>query len=286
MSKTILVLGATGMQGGAVVQSLLRRGATVRGVTRRPEGARGVALQAAGVALVSASMSDEDALAEGMAGADGVFALTTPFEGGPDDELLQGRAMINAASRAGVSHFVFSSVGSADDATGVPHFESKFEVEQVLQQSGLNHTILRPVYFMENILSKATVQKLGEGTFALPMSPERALQQVCAPDYGEVVAEVLLSAERFAGRAIDVASDELTGEHEAQTLAAVLGHEVAYKELPSDALGPPGRDMRLMFEWFESTGYRANIAALREEFPNVRWHSFADWARAARERLQ
>ena len=170
MSKTILVLGATGMQGGAVVHSLLKKGSTVRGVTRRPEGARSLALQDAGVALVSASMSDEDALAEGMTGADGVFALTTPFEGGPDDEVVQGRALIAAASRAGVSHFVFSSVGSADQATGIPHFESKSEVEKMLQSNGLTHTILRPVYFMENILSKATIQRLGEGTFALCLS--------------------------------------------------------------------------------------------------------------------
>ena len=286
MPKTILVVGATGMQGGAVVRSLLKKGATVRGVTRRPESARGVALEDAGVALVSASMSDEDALAEGMTGVDGVFALTTPFEGGPDDEVVQGRALINAASRAGVSHFVFSSVGSADQATGIPHFDSKHEVEKMLQSSGLTHTILRPVYFMENILSKATIQRLGEGRFALPMSPDRILQQVCAPDYGEVTAEVLLNADRFAGRAIDVASDELTGEQEASALGSVLGHEVAYEQLPVDALGAPGSDMRSMFEWFESTGYHANIEALREELPGVGWYSFADWANATRERLR
>ena len=286
MSKTILVLGATGMQGGAVVQSLLKQDAGVRGVTRRPESARGVALRDAGVTLVSASMSDEDALAEGMAGADGVFALTSPFEGGPDDEIVQGRALINAAGRAGVSHFVLSSVGSADQATGIPHFESKFEVEEMLLGSGLTHTILRPVYFMENILSKTTIQRIGEGTFAMPMTPDRVLQQVCAPDYGEVAAQVLLTPERFAGRAIDVASDALTGEQEAKALGRVLGHEVTYRQAPIDALGAPGSDMRLMFEWFESTGYRADVEALRQEFPSVRWHSFMDWARAARERLR
>lgn len=286
MSKTILVLGATGMQGGAVARSLLKKGAVVRGATRRPEGARGVALQSLGVTLVSASMSDEDALAEGMAGADGVFALTSPFESGPDDEPVQGRALINAARRAGVPFFVFSSVGSADQATGIPHFESKYEVETMLAASGLPYTILRPVYFMENILSTATIERLRGGSFALPMSPDRILQQVCAPDYGEVAAEVLLDPERFVGRAIDVASDELTGEQEAAALAEVLSHEVAYQQLPVEALGAPGSDMRLMFEWFESNGYQANVEALRAEFPRVSWHRFVDWAEAIRQRLQ
>lgn len=286
MSNTILVLGATGMQGGAVVQSLLKRGARVRGVTRRPEGTRALALQDAGVELVSASMSDEDALAEGMTGASSVFALTSPFEGGPDEEVVQGRAMIQAANRAGVSHFVFSSVGSADQGTGIPHFESKFEVEKLLQSTDLAYTILRPVYFMENMLSKATIQRLGEGTFALPMSPDRVLQQVCAPDYGEVVAEVFLNGKHFARREIDVASDALTGGQQAAALGRVLGHEVDYEQLPVEALGAPGSDMRRMFEWFDATGYRANLDRLREEFPSVRWHSFAEWAKTSRERLQ
>ena len=112
------------------------------------------------------------------------------------------------------------------------------------------------------------------------------LQQVCAPDYGEVVAEVLLNPERFARRAIDVASDELTGQQEAEALAKVLAHEVVYEALPVDVLGAPASDMRLMFEWFESTGYRADIPALREEFPNVAWHTFQSWAETARDRFQ
>ena len=138
---------------------------------------------------------------------------------------------------------------------------------------------------MENILSKTTIQQIAEGTFALPMSPNRVLQQVCAPNYGEVVAQVLSTPKRFVGRAIDIASDELTGEQEAEALGGVLGHEVTYRQAPIDALGAPGGDMRLMFEWFESTGYHADIEALRQEFPNVGWNSFADWARTARSAL-
>ncbi len=273
------------MQGGVVVQSLLNRGATVRGVTRSPEGARGVALRAAGVALVSASMSDEAALAEGMAGADGVFALTSPFEGGPEDEIVQGRALIQAATRAGVAHFLFSSVGSADQSTGVPHFDSKYEVEKMLAASGLGHTILRPAYFMENVLGQSSLERLRAGTFALPMSPDRLLQQVCAPDYGQVAAEVLLNPDRFIGRAIDVASDAVTGRETAAALGAATNRKVDYEQTPFETLGGPESDMRRMFEWFESTGYRADIDALRQEFPDVRWHRYGAWAETVRDQL-
>ena len=285
MSKTVFVAGATGMQGGAVADALMRRGQSVRGLTRSPEGARAGALRAAGAELVYGDLADENALSDGMQGADAVFAVTTPFEGGPDDERVQGAALIGAAKRAGVAHFVLSSVGSADRGTGIPHFESKRAVEEMLTESGLTFTVLRPVYFMENILSPATKRQLSEGTFVLPMPPDRLLQQVCAPDYGAVVAEVIVDSDFYLGRSIDVASDELTMLEQVGILAKVVGRPVEYRELPFESLGEPGSDMRLMFEWFASTGYRAEIPFLRSEFSQIAWHSFGSWAEEVGPRL-
>ena len=285
MSKTVFVAGATGMQGGAVADALMQRGQSVRGLTRNAESARAGSLRAAGAELVAGDLTDENALSDGMQGADAVFAVTTPFERGPDDERVQGAALIAAAKRAGIAHFVFSSVGSADQGTEIPHFESKYAVEGMLAESGLAFTVLRPVYFMENVLSPAQKKQLSEGTFAFPMPPDRPLQQVCAPDYGAVVAEVIVDSDFYLGRSIDVASDELTLTEQVGILSKVIGRHVEYRELPFESLGEPGSDMRMMFEWFASTGYRAEIPFLRTEFSHIPWHSFESWAEEAGPRL-
>jgi uncharacterized protein YbjT (DUF2867 family) len=279
VTKNIFVVGATGTQGGAVARALLTSGNDVTGLTRNVDGPGAQRLRELGATMVNGELTDANTLAHVMQGADAVFALTTPFGSSPENEVVQGATLIEAATRAGVGHFVFSSVGSADQATGVPHFESKFRVEQELRESGLRHTVLRPVYFMQNMLSANGQKALREGAFAQPLPANCRLQQMSMKDYAQVVATVVEEPDRFVGRAIDIASDELTGVEQAEGLGRVLDEPVSYLELPFDVLGPEGSDMRLMFEWFAKVGYRADIAGLRSMFPNIHWQSFEDWAR-------
>ena len=143
----ILVLGATGGQGGAVVAALTGQGSGARGVralVRDPDSRRAQALAGQGVEVVAGDMSDRRSLAEAMRGVVAAFALTTPFEEGIDAEVRQGRAIIVAAQDAGLPHLVFSSVAGALQHSGVPHFESKAIVESELVESGLGYTILGP----------------------------------------------------------------------------------------------------------------------------------------------
>src|SRR6266853_5500739 len=125
----VVVTGATGNQGGAVVKNLLERGHEVRAVTRSTESAKARELANAGVTLVRASLEDTAALTKALEGATSLFAMTTPFEGGTQAETRQGISAADAAKAAGV-HLVFTSVGSANRQTGVPHFDSKYEVER------------------------------------------------------------------------------------------------------------------------------------------------------------
>src|SRR5258706_1273921 len=146
----VVVTGGTGKQGGAVVKSLLERGHQVRAVTRNPESAKARELADAGVALVRASLEDTAALTKALEGATSLFAMTTPFEAGIEAEARQGISAADAAKAAG-AHLVFTSVGSANRRTGVPHFDSKYEVEKHIARIGVRASILGPAYFMENL---------------------------------------------------------------------------------------------------------------------------------------
>jgi uncharacterized protein YbjT (DUF2867 family) len=148
-SAPVLVLGATGGQGGAVAAALMRARRAVLALVRDPQSASARKLGTAGAQLVAGDFTDRDALAAAMRGAAGAFALTTPFESGPPAELAQGDAIIAAAATAGLPHLVFSSVAGATAHTGIPHFESKARVEQALAASGLAHTVVAPTYFYD-----------------------------------------------------------------------------------------------------------------------------------------
>ena len=133
---TVVVTGSTGNQGGAVARGLLERGHKVRAITRDPNSSQAKALVSAGATLVTASLEDTAALTRVLEGATSLFAMTTPFGGGIEAETRQGVAAAEAAKAAGV-HLVFTSVNSADRQTGVPHFESKYEVEKHIAKIGV-----------------------------------------------------------------------------------------------------------------------------------------------------
>src|SRR5258706_15163029 len=179
----VVVTGGTGNQGGAVVKSLLERGHEVRAVTRSTDSPKAKELADAGVRLVHASLEDTAALTKALEGATSLFAMTTPIGVGTQAETRQGISAADAAKAAGV-HLVFTSVGSANRQTGVPHFESKYEVEQHIAKVGVRATILAPVYFMENLyLGKV---QLARGIYAVALPPTRTLAQVAVADIGAV----------------------------------------------------------------------------------------------------
>jgi len=278
MSALTLVTGITGQQGGAVARSLLSTGHRVRGYVRDPGSDKAKALAGQGVELAKGDLTDPVALLAAMRGVDTVFAMTTPFEAGPESEVTQGRAMIEAATQAGVSHFVYNSVASADQATGIPHFDSKFEVEQELAASELTWTVVAPVYFMENLLFPQTVEGLEGGVYAIPMPSDTKLQQIPVQDIGNFSAHVIRNRDAFAGKRIDIASDELSAAETATKLASTLNKPLTTVEVPIEQIRSFSEDLAVMYEWFVTTGYSADIEALRREHPDVGWRRFDEWA--------
>src|SRR5512147_2811574 len=151
--QTYFVAGATGRQGGALARQLLAHGQRVRVYTRNPGGAEARLLQRLGADLHSGGFADAGPLERAMRGCDGAFAMATFTEAGVEAEVKGGRALVDAARRAGVPHLVYSSMAGADKLTGVPHLDSKVRVESYLGHAGVPYTILAPVFFMENWLT-------------------------------------------------------------------------------------------------------------------------------------
>jgi uncharacterized protein YbjT (DUF2867 family) len=274
---TVVVTGSTGKQGGAVARGLLERGHKVRAVTRDPGSSQAKALAKAGATLVAASLEDTAAIAKALEGATSLFAMTTPFGAGTDAETRQGVAAADAARAAG-AHLVFTSVGSANRQTGIPHFDSKYEVEKYIAKMGVRATILAPVYFMENLYFGK--EQLAKGVYAATLPPAKTLAQVAVADIGAVAVRVLEDAGRFTGKRFDLASDELTGNDVIAILSRVTGRPFAYYQVPLEVIRQRmGEDGARMYEWMDRVGYTVDRAALRREFPDVAFHDFESWAK-------
>ena len=271
--KTILVTGATGQQGGAALRHLREKGFGVRALTRHPDDPKARPLVGRGTEVVQGDLDDPASLTRAVEGVYGVYSVQASA-GNAEAEIRQGIHLADAAKHARVSHFVYSSVGSADRKTGIPHFESKFRIEEHLRGTGLRYTILRPVFFMENWLSMR--DSIEAGTLALPLSPETRLQMIAVDDIGVFVTMAFEHSGHWQGRAVDLAGDELSMTEIAEALGRMVGRNVTYAQVRWDQFEQKaGHDMMLMYRWFQDVGYSVDIAALRQEHPNLM--SFQRW---------
>jgi len=269
-SKKIFVTGATGQQGGAVSRHLLKQpGFTVRALTRDTTKPQARALAEAGAELIQGDLSDPSSYERALEGAYGVFSVQTSMEAGFESEVRQGKGLAEAAKKAGVQHFVYSSVVSADRNTGIPHFESKREIEQHIHQIELPFTVLRPAFFMQNWHNYMRGPIL-HGTLPLPLSPQTPLQQISVEDIGTFAALAFQSPSRWLGRTQELAGDEVSMMRVADLLTRVAGHRVTYVQVPWDQFrANAGEEMTRMYKWFEDVGYDVDIAALRRELPSL-----------------
>lgn len=278
--RSILVTGATGQQGGAVARALLSRGHRVKALTRKPDSDAARQLAAAGAEVVAGDLADAASIVQAANDVDTMFLMGNSYEAGLEEETRQGILAADAAKAAGIGHLIYSSVADADKQTGIPHFESKYLVEQHVRQLGIPHTISAPVAFMENAIAPWSTGALSQGTLAFAMPPKRVLQLVALADIGAFVAALAERRDQVFGKRYDFAGDELSGEEQAKILTEAIGRPIRYQEIPIAAARQQSEDAALMFEWFDRVGYDVDIAALHRQFPEVRWHGFADWARA------
>jgi len=277
----ILVTGATGQQGGAVARELLAAGHNVRAMTRNPDSAAAKALADLGAEVVQGDLNDSGSLERVVQGAWGVFAVQNTWEAGVDGEEAQGKRLAEIARDNGVQHFVYTSVGSAHRNTGIPHFDNKFRVEETIRGLGLpSYTILRPVFFMENLISPWFKPAIDEGTLAVGIKSDTPLQMIAVDDIGKYGRLAFEKHEELNGQAIDIAGDELTMQDAAAVIADAKGEAVSHFQVPIEQVREFSDDFALMLEWFDAVGYNADIAGNAAKY-GITPTGFKDWASEA-----
>src|ERR671933_459981 len=274
--RKILVTGATGQQGGSLARLLLQKKHTVYALTRDTQSSAAQDLRTRGANIVKGDLDDSDSLQRAVKDVESVFLMGTPFEDGTEGETRRGKLMADVAKENNIEHLVYSSVANADKNTGIPHFESKYKVEQHIKNLGIPHTIIGPTFFMENLLGPG----LEQGQLSLPLSPSTTLQQSALKNIAEFSALVLERHEPFLGKRIDIASDEVTGEQAAEILSNVLGYMIRYIPVPLEQVYQANEDMARMYDWYEKAGNGIDIASLHQEYPEVKWLSFKDWVKS------
>jgi uncharacterized protein YbjT (DUF2867 family) len=280
MSKklSVLVIGATGNQGGAVVRNLTNKGHRIRTLTRNPDSPKAKQLAEQGVEVLKGDFTDSKSMVKAAQGMDTVFAMTTPFEAGVEAEVKQGIDLVDAVEQAGVGHLVFNSVASADRSTNIPHFDSKYKVEQHIASIKIPYTIVAPVYFMDNVFTPWFLPSIQEGTLKFAMPEDRPLQQVSVDNIGAFSAAMIERREKVFGQRFDIAGDELTGKETVAAISKASGRTIGYEGFDPEFMRADNADFAEMFSWFNKVGYSADIKNLRKEFPEVPWQNLEEWA--------
>jgi len=281
-NRTIVVTGATGKQGGAAFSHLRQRGFALRALVRNPDRPEVRELEGSRVEVYRGEFDDKESVERALDGADGAYSVQA-WEGGPETEIRQGIAFAEAANRQEVGHFVYSSVVAANQNTGIPHFESKGRVEERIRQIGMPYTIFRPVFFMENWLMMR--EGIDSGTIMLPLSAKTRLQMIAVDDIGAFVALAFEHPGHWHNQALDLAGDELSMTELAEAFSRVSGREVRYQQVGWDQFEQQaGREMTVMYRWFEEKGYDVDIAGVRQHYPGLttfnRWLE-QKWGRPA-----
>ena len=263
-NDTILVTGATGKQGGALIHELAGKGFRLRAMTRRPDGEAAQKLRAAGVEVVAGDLNDEASLKRALSGAWGVFAVQNTWEAGVEGEEEQGKRLARLARDGGVQHYVYASVGSADRRTGIPHFDNKARIEDTVRSLRFpSYAIYRPVFFMENLTSPYFLN--GDAIYS-GLDPATVLQMIAVADIGKYAARLFVEAERLNGREIDIAGDARTLPETAEVLGRAAGRPIKYVRVPLEEIRKNSEDFAIMLDWFNRVGYDVDIEGTAREF--------------------
>lgn len=216
----ILITGATGKTGSATAHALLSKGAQVRALVRNAEKAAGLA--DAGIELVVGDATNAADLGKAMAGAERALILLNNFEG----QLEAEKGFVAAAKANGVRHIVkvSSMEASPTSRSAIPRLHHA--VEEEIKASGLDWTLVKPTFYMQNLLANAaTIKSMGK--FFLPLGDGRTAMSDCR-DIGEVIAKVL-TEDGHEGQSYNVTGPELLDFHEvARRFSAVLDKPIEY----------------------------------------------------------
>ena len=247
----VVVTGATGRQGGAVVRHLLSDGWRVRGVTRSPGSDRARDLARRGVEVVTAVM--------------GFCTLYTPYAP------AQGRNLATAAADAGVSHLVYGSAGPGTPGTGVAAWDIKLEVAAYARSRGLPLTVLRPMAFMELMTDKDLYPAVA-AWHLMPrlVGEDRPLPWLSAEDLGAIVARAFADPTTYVGTDIGLAADVRSLSQCRDAWRRVTGRSPRRVPMPvwlfERFVGP---DLTRMWRWLATHDVEADVTRTRSICPDA-----------------
>jgi len=277
-NKTVLVTGATGRQGGAVIRYMLRNEWKLRALTRSPNAPAAQELTRQGVEVVQGDLEDPASLERAARGVYGVYSVQDFWSVGVKREVQQGKNVADAAKKSGVEHFVYSSAGGAERNSGIDHFESKWEVENYIRRLGLPATMIRPVAFMENYYIDQVEIGILKGKLMDPIRADKPYQTIATNDIGAFVAFAFDRPKEFIGLELEIAGSELTNPEAAQVFSRVLGKRVKFQKLPMLMVRLIlGKEFYQMFRWFNQAGFKADVAGLRRRYPEVHLKNLEEW---------
>lgn len=253
MDKTVVVFGVTGRQGGAAAKHLLKTGWSVKGVTRNPDSKKAIKLSASGVELVKADLDNPEALKKAFDGVNAVFSVQNPWITGLEKEIEHGIRIAEMAVAADVKHLVYASAGTGESNTGVPHFNSKIEIEAHIKSLGIPFTILRSASFMELMRDKDFLPPLVMWNVKPKILGEDfPVMWISTDDVGAIAAVVCNEPDTFIGKELSLGAD----------LKSVKGCREIYKsvygKLPKRIPAPVWlfklmqNDLYQMFLWMKS----------------------------------
>jgi uncharacterized protein YbjT (DUF2867 family) len=293
----VLVVGATGAQGGSVARHLLSTGRyKVRCLTRHPESSPAMSLRQSGAEVVRGDLDDPATLRSGLQDCDAVFGVTNYWEHG-EKEFVQGRNLVDVILRSDVQHTILSTLPHTKMLSGgrlsVQHFDSKARIEQYARELNLPATYLHVAFYYENFLNYFPPRRQADGTylFGFPQGSV-PLAAVSAADVGGLVVAILAESFWYRDKQIGAVGDDQRPDEYAETMALVLNRKIAYRYIDYATFAalpfPAARDLADMFEFnrLYIPNRRADLNKSRELFPEIR--SFDRWLRsntAAMERV-
>ncbi|MGF6504658.1 NmrA/HSCARG family protein [Paraburkholderia sp. 32] len=298
-SAAVLVIGATGVQGGAAARHLLAAGRKVRFLTRNPDSPAARALVEMNAQALRGDLDERDLLAKAMEGVGSVFSVLLPDFDRSDRERRQGFALVNAARNAEVPQFVHTSVAQAGNHETFPgwsekrwnrkYWTDKWDVEEAVRAAGFESwTVLQPAFMMDNLAEPkagAMFPHLREGLLLSALLPDARLDWIAADDVGALAASALNDPQRWHGETVPLASEKLTMSEVANRLNNVLGAQINVSHVSPDearakGLAPGWVNAQ---EWINAVGYRVDIDSLSKR--GVQLTPMVDWIDANRQHI-
>lgn len=264
---TVFVTGITGNQGKAVAVNLLKNKFPVIGLTRNPDSQYAKQMENKGATIVKGNLNEPETYKAYLDKADAVF-LVQALQG-KQNEIQQGKMFIDSIDREKNSHLVYASVLGADLHTGVPHFESKYELENYIKSKGLIHTILRPASFYENHLMPQVYNNIKKGKYISPLKSSCVQQMIGVDDIGKMAAHVIANRSGYVGKTLSIATDQYKIGDVPAVFSEVLKQPVKYSRLPGLVTRLfMGKDLYKMFKYMNENNFEVveNIDAIKNEF--------------------